>query len=82
MAFSLEVNAGVSCMLPVLVVTVLSMVVIPSAVMVTVPEVAEMGWLVSSPAAESRTTLPAVEVINSVTETEEGSESFECFLQS
>ena len=58
----------VSPQFPVVVVTVLSMVVTPSAVMVTVPEVAEMGWLVSSPAAESRTTLPAVEVISSETE--------------
>ena len=56
-------------MLPVVVVTVLSMVVTPSAVMVTVPEAA-MGWLVSSPAAESRTTLPAEEVISSETEPE------------
>jgi hypothetical protein len=46
-------------------VTVLSMVVTPSAVMVTVPEAVEIGWLVSSPAAESRTTLPAVDVISS-----------------
>ena len=58
-------------MFPVVVVTVLSMVVTPSAVIVTVPEVAEMGWLVSNPAAESTTTLPAVEVISSEAEPHE-----------
>ena len=51
-------------MFPVVVVTVLSMVVAPSPVMVTVPEVAERGWFTSSPAAESRTMLAAEEVIN------------------
>ena len=64
--------AGVSPRFPVVVVTVLSMVVAPSASRVTVAEaaVAEMAALVSSPAAESRLTFAAEEVIGPEAETE------------